>query len=60
MDAREFYEAVKKMRLAQRVYFATRSRPSLEESKRLEQVIDREIERVEKILESKRNPGLDI
>ena len=46
------------MRLAQRVYFATRSRPSLEESKRLEQVIDREIERVEKILESKRNPGL--
>jgi len=46
MDKRQFFDKVAAMREAQREYFRTRSRSSLEKSKRLEQEIDAEIKRV--------------
>lgn len=49
MKAKEFYDAVVKMRKAQRDYFRTRSQRSLGESKQLEKLVDAEIERVTKI-----------
>jgi len=58
MNAREFYEKVKTMRKWQKNYFSTHSRQALEESKKLEQIIDAEIERVEKLMWDRSNPGL--
>lgn len=46
MDKRQFFDKVAAMREAQREYFRTRSRSSLEKSKRLEREIDTEIKRV--------------
>ena len=40
-NANEFYEAVRKMRTAQRVYFKTRGYDALTESKRLEKLVDK-------------------
>lgn len=50
MKPREFYELTKAVRAAQKKYFATRSRESLEESKKLERQLDAEIQRVENVL----------
>ena len=50
MNPREFYEAVKQMREAQKTYFATRTQASLGVSKWHEKRIDEEIARVEGIL----------
>ena len=50
MKPKEFYEAVKEMRNAQKAYFRTRTTSSLEASKQLEKRIDDEIARVEEIL----------
>ena len=58
MNPREFYDKVVQMRLAQKEYFKTRTSSSLIESKRLEKVIDDEIERVEKIIHQQQNPSL--
>jgi hypothetical protein len=53
MKAREFYDLVVSMRKAQRVYFKTRKTNDLIESKRLEGLVDAEIDRVTKILDNK-------
>lgn len=58
MNNRQFYEAVKKMREAQKEYFRTHTQAALKRSKSLEKVIDSEIERVEEILKKRREPGL--
>lgn len=49
MNPREFFEAVALMRDNQKKYFESRSQLHLRESKRLEKLIDTEIERVRKI-----------
>ena len=53
MNAREFFEAVKQMRIAQKNYFATRTQASLGVSKWHEKRVDDEIDRVEEILHPK-------
>lgn len=53
MKARDFYDLVVDMRKAQRVYFKTRKINDLIESKRLEGLVDAEIDRVQKILDSR-------
>ena len=45
MNTDEFYTLVRSMREAQKLYFKTRSRDVLIESKRLETAIDKEIKR---------------
>lgn len=47
------------MRKAQKEYFRTRSGRALSDSKRLEQEIDAEIERVNKVMEEKQNPKME-
>lgn len=54
MDAKNFFNTVEKMRAAQKAYFAARRqcRPGymeLEESRKLEKIVDAEIERVRDI-----------
>lgn len=49
MNPEQFFQTVVRMRESQKEYFKTRSRTSLEESKRLEKLIDDEINRVKKI-----------
>jgi len=44
MDGRGFVDLVKRMRDAQRAYFRTRSKQSLQDSKALERQVDEEIE----------------
>ena len=53
MNAREFFDAVAKMRHAQKQYFATRSKEWLVESKDLEKKVDAEISRVNAVLAMK-------
>lgn len=53
MNARQFYEEVKKMRYLQKKYFLTRDHRALEASKKFEKHIDEEIERVEQLLNEK-------
>lgn len=60
MTARDFFNLVREMREAQRSYFLTRSRDLLEKSKQLERDIDQEINRVDKLLGEKTNPGLPL
>ena len=64
MNAREFYDTVVLMRKAQKNYFKTRSMPlvakeHLQESKRLERIIDDEIKRVELLTENTKSPTID-
>lgn len=49
MDAGDFFKLVVRMRNAQKDYFKTKSRSSLETSKRLEALVDAEIARVARI-----------
>ena len=58
MTPKEFFDKVSRMRKAQKDYFRTRSGRSLNDSKRLEQEIDAEIERVRKVMEEKNNPKM--
>ena len=53
MNAKLFYETVKRMRKAQKNYFRTWLDCYLKESKELERQLDNEIERVENILHPK-------
>ena len=55
MNHRQFYEKVKEMRQAQKMYFKTRRIDYLRLSKQLEREIDIEIKRVEKAVSA---PGL--
>lgn len=58
MNAQHFFELVRKMRVAQRGYFATRAQGYLTESKELEAQVDREIKRVDGLLLAKQCPKL--
>ena len=58
MNSRQFYEKVKEMRQAQKMYFKTRRTDYLRKSKELEREIDKEIERVEKKLSPSGNLNL--
>ena len=60
MNAREFYNAVKSMREAQKNYFKFRTKQFLEESKALEKTIDAEIKRVDRIEIDKQQPRLNL
>lgn len=60
MDAKTFFKKVSQMREAQKNYFKTRSSSYLRESKWLEKEIDEEIKRVNEIVESNRNPKLEL
>lgn len=46
MDAKEFFIKVAEMRHAQKAYFGTRTKETLEKAKSLEREIDNEIKRV--------------
>lgn len=59
MTPKEFFDKVSRMRKAQKDYFRTRSGRALNDSKRLEQEIDAEIERVRKVMEEKNNPKME-
>lgn len=50
MNAREFYDKVKALRKAQKIYLNHRCKENLIKVKILENEIDKEIERVEKCL----------
>lgn len=59
MTHEQFFHKVEHMRKLQREYFRTRSAVALRDSKRIEQEIDREIERVNTIVQERQNPELD-
>ena len=54
MNAKEFFGLVKEMRLQQKEYFKTRASDVLKKSKALEKRVDDEIERVEKVMNEKK------
>ena len=56
MNARDFFGLVSKMRQAQTSFFKTKAPGTLQESKRLERLVDAEIKRVNGILN--REPSL--
>lgn len=58
MDAKAFFDLVSSMRTMQKKYFRTRSTSIMEQSMKLEERVDAEIERVNKILEERRSPKL--
>lgn len=53
MNAKQFFDLVSQMREQQREYFRTHSPGALNESKRLERMVDAEIVRVNQILNNK-------
>lgn len=57
--ARKFYEKVRLMRNAQKIYFQTRTTSALEAAKLWENEIDRIIEQTEKNKAEKREPRLN-
>lgn len=64
MNAREFYNAVVEMRKAQKNYNSTKKLPltarqHFEESKRLERIVDAEIERVTKLEIEQKSPKIE-
>lgn len=59
MTPKEFFDKVSRMRKAQKEYFRTRSGRALSDSKRLEQEIDAEIERVNRVLADRRNEKMN-
>lgn len=54
MNARQFYDLVVNMRYAQRQYFKTKMKKWLDDSILLEKRVDEEIERVQAILNPKK------
>lgn len=50
MDARQFFELVRRMRAYQREYFKNRRKSDLQQSKILESKVDEDIKRVEAIV----------
>ena len=53
MNAREFFSLVVEMRQQQRDYFRTKNPQTLSESKRLEKLVDTEINRVQTIMNNR-------
>ena len=60
MKPREFFDLVSSMRAAQRDFLKNRSVEDLKESKELEEKVDAEIDRVNKILEGSKAPSLPV
>lgn len=58
MNSLEFFKLVERMRTAQRAYFRARSDRALRDSKRLEQAVDAEIERANRLVVERQNPKL--
>ena len=58
MTPKEFFDKVYRMRKAQKEFFRTKSGRALVISKMLEQEIDAEIERVNKVMSDKQNPKI--
>lgn len=58
MDAKSFFDKVARMRKTQKEYFRTKSGRALNESKQLEQEIDAEIERVNRVMAERQNPKM--
>ena len=58
MNAKQFFDAVVRMRNAQNEYFRLRTSASLKKAKSLENIVDREIERVEGVVNESMNPKL--
>lgn len=56
MDAKTFFTKVSLMRIAQKDYFKSRTQQALRTSKALEAEIDREIERVNNIIGTPKQP----
>lgn len=50
MEARQFFDLVRRMRAYQRAYFKNKRKSDLQQSKLLESKVDEEIKRVEAIL----------
>lgn len=59
MNAHQFFNLVVKMRKLQKEYFKHRLPWTLQESKRCEKEIDKEIKRVQKTEDEKRFPKFD-
>lgn len=57
MNAHTFFMTVRELRICQKNYFRSRDRESLNQSKHFEDIIDREIKRVE---DDFRKKGLDL
>lgn len=53
MNSKDFFYLVSKMRECQKAYFRTRGKDMLQMSKKLENEVDTEIERVNNILKGK-------
>lgn len=53
MTARQFFDLVSRLRACQKEYFRTRDKTVLSQAKELERAVDTEIERVNKIINSK-------
>lgn len=60
MDARQFFELVVQMRVAQRKYARDNDNTSLRYARDLERKVDTEIKRVEMITKEKLSPRLDL
>lgn len=58
MNAEQFFNTVAQMRAKQKEYFRTRSSAALTDSKRLEKIVDAEIQRVREIIKGKQEPKL--
>lgn len=58
MSPKEFFDTVVKMREYQKRYFKARLPVDLKESKRLEKIVDSEIERVERTLRERESPRM--
>lgn len=59
MNPREFFDKVSLMRKAQKEYARRRSGRSLTDSRRLEQEVDDEIERVNRVLAERRKEKMN-
>ena len=58
MNARDFFETVAEMRKWQKRFFRTHTQEALDESKRLEGIIDDEITRVRAVIQDRQEPKL--
>lgn len=54
MNGKQFFDLVAALREKQKLYFRTRTKESLNESKALERQLDAEIDRVNRILKQKK------
>ena len=58
--AKAFFDLVREMREAQTAYFMTRTKETLERSKRLERDVDKVIKDALRAMEERRNPKLGL